>query len=151
MNSLKLREASKNDSHFAYGVKRAAFKEYAEKVWGWDEDYQWQLHKQRFDPQEFRVIVLNGKDIGIMAVLYKPDCLKLNQLYLMPDYQGKGIGRECMLLLIEEARGLGLPIRLRVLKVNPRAQTFYQRLGFGCIGETDTHVLMERESKWMSF
>jgi len=64
-------------------------------------------------------------------------------LFLVPEHQGKGIGRKCMLLVINEARQLGLPIRLRVLKVNPRALTFYQRLGFVRTGETDTHVLME--------
>ncbi len=43
----------------------------------------------------------------------------------------------------EEARGLGRPVRLRVLKVNPRARAFYERLGFRRTGETDTHDLME--------
>jgi hypothetical protein len=38
MNGLTLRKASPNDSEFAYGVKRAAFKEYVEKVGGWDGD-----------------------------------------------------------------------------------------------------------------
>ncbi|MCE2504293.1 MAG: GNAT family N-acetyltransferase [Chlorobi bacterium] len=63
----------------------------------------------------------------------------------MPEYQGMGIGRECMMILIEQARQCNLPIGLRVLKVNPRALTFYQRLGFVCTGETEAHVLMERE------
>jgi RimJ/RimL family protein N-acetyltransferase len=36
-----------------------------------------------------------------------------------------------------------LPVRLRVLKVNPRALAFYRRLGFTCTGETETHDLME--------
>ena len=46
-----------------------------------------------------------------------------------------------MLLVMEQAREIGLPIRLRVLKNNPRARAFYERLGFGCVGETDTHDL----------
>jgi RimJ/RimL family protein N-acetyltransferase len=48
-----------------------------------------------------------------------------------------------MSLVMEEARGLGRPVRLRVLKVNPRARAFHERLGFRRIGETDTHDLME--------
>jgi len=36
---------------------------------------------------------------------------------------------------------------LRVLKVNSRAIAFYQRLGFKIIGETDTHIQMERREK----
>ena len=144
MDSLTLRKSSLDDSEFAYSAKRAAFREYVEKVWGWDEDEQRQLHEQRFGAQDFRVINLAGTDVGIMAVVVAPDCVKVNQLFILPEHQGKGIGRKCMLLIMEEVRQLRLPIRLRVLKVNPRAQAFYQRLGFVRTGETGTHVLMER-------
>jgi ribosomal protein S18 acetylase RimI-like enzyme len=48
-----------------------------------------------------------------------------------------------MLLIMEEACQLGLHVRLRVLKTNPRALVFYQRLGFTRTGETATHDLME--------
>jgi GNAT superfamily N-acetyltransferase len=74
-----------------------------------------------------------------------PDCVHVHQLFLLPEHQGKGIGGECMSLILEEARQLGLPVRLRVLTVNPRALAFYRRLGFTRTGETDTHDLMERE------
>lgn len=143
MNSLTLRKASPNDSEFAYCAKSAAFKEYMEKVEAWDEDEQRQLHEQRFGAQDFRVINQAGTDVGIMAVVVAPDCVKVNQLFLLPEHQGKDIGRRCMLLIMEEARHLGLPVRLRVMKVNPRALAFFQRLGFVCVDETDTHHLME--------
>ena len=127
-------------------MKRAAFREYVDKVWGWDEDKQQKLHRERFGAQDFRVVSLKGEDVGIMALCVEPDCLKLNQLFLMPSHQGMGIGAECMLRIIDEARELGLPVRLRVLKVNPRALAFYRRLGFLAAGETQTHVLMARAS-----
>ena len=70
------------------------------------------------------------------------DTNMVNGLFLLPEYQGQGIGRRCMLLVMEEARQLGLPIRLHVMKVNPRALAFYQRLGFTRTGETAPHDLM---------
>lgn len=146
MNSLTLRKASPNESEFAYCVKRAVFREYVEKVEGWDEDEQRQLHERRFGAQDFRVINVAGTDVGIMAVVVAPECVKVNQLFLLQEHQGKDIGRRCMLLIMEEARQLGLPMRLRVMKVNPRALAFYQRLGFRRAGETDTHDLMEWSS-----
>jgi ribosomal protein S18 acetylase RimI-like enzyme len=142
MTSFSLRKATPSDGEFAYQVKKAAFKEYVEKVWGWEEGEQRRLHERRFGAQDFRVINLAGKNVGIMAVVVASDCVRLNQLYVLPEYQGRGVGRECMLLIMEEARQAGLPIRLRVLKVNPRALAFYQRLGLVCVGETDTHRLM---------
>ena len=146
MDSLTIRKAIPSDSEFAYYAKKAAFREYIEKVWGWDEDEQRQLHEQRFGAQDFRVINLNGTDIGILAVVVAPDCVTVNQLFILPERQGKGIGHECMYILMEEGRLLGLPLRLRVLKINLRAQAFFRGLGFIRTGETDTHVLMGKDS-----
>jgi GNAT superfamily N-acetyltransferase len=146
MDNLTLRNARPEDSEFAYCVKRAAFREYVEKIWGWDEDEQRKLHEQRFRTQDFQIISLAGRDIGIMAMVVEPDCLRLNQLFLLPEHQGKSIGRDCMQMIMEEAHRMGLPVRLRILKVNPRALAFFQRLGFTLTGETDTHNLMEKGS-----
>ena len=146
MDGVTLRKATAQDGEFAYCAKRAAYRECVEKVWGWEEGEQRKLHERRFGSQDFRVINQAGTDVGIMAVVVGPDCLKVNQIFLLPEHQGKGIGRRCVSLVVEEARRLGLPVRLRVLKVNVRARAFFQRLGFVRIGETDTYVLMERDS-----
>ena len=34
-DSIKLRKASQDDKEFAYQVKKAAFREYVERAWGW--------------------------------------------------------------------------------------------------------------------
>ena len=139
-----LREAGQGDKEFAFRVKKAAFKDYVEQAFGWDEDEQRTLHDRRFQTQDFLVINLDGKDVGTMSVALEPDCVNVYQLYILPEHQGQGTGRRCMLLVIEEGDKLGLPVRLRVLKVNPRATAFYERLGFEITGDTDTHVLMQR-------
>jgi ribosomal protein S18 acetylase RimI-like enzyme len=146
MKNLQLRPATINDSEFAYQTKKAAFREYAEHVWGWDEDEQRKLHQRRFAVHDFRVIQVAGTDVGIMAMERKPDCINLHQLFILPEYQERGIGEAVMKLLINESAGAKLPIRLQVLKVNNRALTFYQRLGFKRTGESETHILMERVS-----
>lgn len=143
MTELTLRPATSEDSELAYRTKRAAFREYVEKVWGWNEDEQRELHARRFRSQEFRIIDLDGVNAGVVAAVREPECVHLNQLFLLPEHQGRGIGRRCMLLLMEEARQLALPLRLQVLKVNPRARTFYERLGFSVCAEAENHHVME--------
>ena len=146
MDAINLRKAkSSKDSNFAYSVKKAAFREYVEKVWGWDEAAQRRLHKKRFKAQKFYIISWNGEDVGIISFANKHDCVKVYQLFILPESQNKGIGSKCMQLILEEAQRMGLPIRLQVLKNNPRALAFYQRLGFARIDETETHNLMELE------
>jgi ribosomal protein S18 acetylase RimI-like enzyme len=143
MDNLNLRKATTSDSEFAYRTKKAAFRQYVELVWGWDEEQQRQLHERRFAAQKFSVIQLSGVDVGIMAIVREPDCVKLNQLLILPEHQSKGIGAACTMQVIEDAAASELPVRLQVLKVNRRAIAFFQRLGFESIGESDTHVLME--------
>jgi GNAT superfamily N-acetyltransferase len=143
VSGLGLRKAGPADHAFAYRVKQAAFREYVEQAGGWREDEQRRLHDQRFATQEFRVISAAGVDVGILATVVATDCVKVDQLFLLPEHQGRGLGHRCMALVMDEARGLGLPVRLRVLKVNPRAVAFYRRLGFTRTGETDSHDQLE--------
>jgi GNAT superfamily N-acetyltransferase len=134
LNGLPLRQASPSNRKFPYPVKRAAFKEEVEKVWGWDEDEQRQRHEPRCGSQDFRVVNLAGTEA--------PDGAHVNQLLLLSAGQGKDNGRRCMWRVVGEARRLGLPVRLRVMKVNPRVLAFYQRLEFLRNGKTDTPNLM---------
>jgi ribosomal protein S18 acetylase RimI-like enzyme len=146
MYDITLRKARPGDCELAYSVKKAALRKYVEKVWGWREDEQRRLHEERFRSQDYRVVNLAGRDVGIMAVVVAPDCVRVNQIFILREHQRKGVGRECMLLVMDEARQMGLPVRLGVLKVNVPAQAFFQKLGFVRTAETDTHVLMERDS-----
>ena len=143
MSDPAFRPATSADSEFAYAVRKAAFREYIERIWGWNELEQWRLHERRFVAQDVRIASLSGEDVGVMALAVTPEAVKVNQLFILPEHQGKGIGRSCMLLVLKEAQRLGLPVRLQVLKVNPRALAFYERLGFVRTGASDTHLLME--------
>ncbi|MFC1958029.1 GNAT family N-acetyltransferase [Chloroflexota bacterium] len=144
IDNLSLRNATADDSEFAYQTKKSAFRKYVENVWGWDEDEQRQLHERRFLSQDFQVIQVSDTDVGILAIIRQPDCVKINQIFVLPEYQSKGIGTACIMRIIEDTNIPKLPVQLQVLKVNRRAIRFFQRLGFRSIGENDTHFLMER-------
>ncbi len=146
MDNLRLRKAIPDDSEFAYQTKKASFRKYVEKVRGWDEDEQRQLHERRFASYDFQMIQMSGIDVGILAVVKLPDCVEIKHLFILSEYQSKGIGSACIKHIIEDASASTLPIRLQVLKVNNRAAAFYRRCGFRSIGESDTHILMERLS-----
>ncbi len=143
-DSIELRVACQDDKEFIYGVKRAAMFEYIEQTWGWDEKEQRKIHERRFRSQEFQIINFGGRDVGIMSVALEPDCLFLNQIYILPEDQGRGIGGKCMQAVFERAAESNLPVKLKVLRANPRAAAFYERLGFTVWGDTDTHLLMQR-------
>ena len=88
-------------------------------------------------------MLLHGRPIGALDLRRLPGELRLNRILLLPEHQGAGLGSELMRRILAEADAGGLPVRLQVLKVNP-AQRLYERLGFRAVGETHTHVRMER-------
>ena len=139
-----LRTAEADDSDFAFGVRAAAFRPYLEQGHGWDEGEERRRHERRFLEQEFRVIEWEGEAAGIVALATGEDCLWLKQICIAPSHQGRGIGDACLRRLLERAGKSGLPVRLRTLKVNPRALGFYERHGFRRTGESATHYLLER-------
>ena len=144
MEELSFRKAHTSDSEFVFTVKKAAFREYVEQVWGWDDDYQRELHNRRFDSQDLRIIQFRGTDVGFLATSSTPNILKINQLFILPEYQRKGIGSACMMRIVDVASLEVKSVALQVLKVNTRGVTFYQRLGFTIVGESSTHFQMER-------
>ena len=144
MEGLKFRKAGANDSEFVFAVKKAAFREYVEQIWGWDDTYQRNLHNRRFASQDIRIIQFHGTDIGFLSTRKTPDTLKVNQIYILPEYQGKGIGAACMKGIIDDANLEQKSVTLQALKINTRATAFYQRLGFIIVDENSTHFQMKR-------
>ncbi len=145
MEALKLRQAQATDSEFVFAVKKAAFREYVEQIWGWDDTYQKDLHDRRFTSQDLRIIQFHGTDVGFLATSNTSDTLNVNQLYILLEYQGRGIGAACMKRIIDDANLEQKPVTLQVLKINTRATAFYQRLGFTIVDENSTHFQMKRQ------
>ena len=144
MKALSIRKAQATDSDFVFTVKRAAFREYVEQIWGWDDTYQRELHNRRFNSQYIRIIQFHGADVGFLSTSTKSNTFKVDQLYILPDYQGKGIGAACMRHIIDDASLEQKPVTLQVLKINTRATAFYQRLGFKIVDKNATHFQMKR-------
>ena len=145
MEELSLRKAHASDSEFIFAVKEAAYREYVEEVWGWDDKYQRERHNREFVSQEdFRIIRFRGTDVGFLITFSTPDTLKVNQIYILPEYQGRGIGSACLTRIIDDASREQKSVTLQVLKVNTRGVAFYQRLGFTIVGESSTHFQMEK-------
>lgn len=66
----------------------------------------------------------------------------LSKTYILPEYQGRGIGTQLIKSILDRAFDSGLPVMLQVLRVNP-AERFFEHLGSVEAGETETHYLMK--------
>jgi len=131
------------ESEFVFQVKKAALGKYIERTWGWDEAFQRDFHVREYDPTRTEIISWQGTDVGWLEVNSASDNIRLTGIYILPEYQSRGIGSAMIREVMREAAATQLPVTLEVLKVNPRAQTLYEKLGFVVTGETETHRLME--------
>jgi ribosomal protein S18 acetylase RimI-like enzyme len=142
VGEVELRPATRADYDFLYDLLKATMREYVAQIWGWNEQWQQEYFRQNFDPDKDHVIVLDGRDVGVISTGRKDDEIFLSKIYIAPEYQGRGIGTQLITSILDEALDRRLPVTLQLLKINP-AKRLYERLGFVEVGETETHYLMK--------
>jgi ribosomal protein S18 acetylase RimI-like enzyme len=128
---------------FALSLYIEAIRPLASAWIDWDEADQKAQFASLWRPNDTRIVVLDGEDIGWVEFRATEDEVFLKQLYISPTHQRRGIGSRVMRLLLEERRGTAKSMALFVLKNNP-AFRFYQRHGFEVIRETHTTLVMRR-------
>lgn len=138
-----LRKATYADNDIAYQIKRSALKEYVEKTWGWTEDFQRDYHKMHFSPVNMHMIEAEGKPVGLIKRSRRKNFIFIEDLYLIPAWQNKGIGSHIMRSIQDECRQSGKMIRLEVLDKNQKGIAFYKRHGFVITGKKPEKKVME--------
>jgi ribosomal protein S18 acetylase RimI-like enzyme len=101
--------------------------------------------KKMVSDQTTRVLVAkdNGRVIGFIKTVVNPEKNQLQAIYLLSEYQGKGIGN----LLWEEGKKILDPKKntiVHVVTYNKAAIRFYEKLGFKDTGKrwTDERFTM---------
>lgn len=142
MKHPHLRPASEDDLDFLYRLHRTTVKAYIDATWGWDPAFHRERFTANFEPEKWQIVVVDGRDVGGLALETRDDALFLSGIYILPAYQNKGLGTTLLRRLLAQARRSGRPVTLQVLKVNP-ARRLYERLGFAVFEETETHYQMK--------
>jgi GNAT superfamily N-acetyltransferase len=78
--------------------------------------------------------------MGIEPAFPNADCLRIHKIYVLPNQQGKGLGKRLIANAIQVARDLKLSkLHLNVNRYN-KAVDFYCHLGFTITGEEDIDI-----------
>lgn len=143
-----MRNAQNSDLEITYLIKSKSIKPYVNKIWGWSESYQREIHKDNFTALDTQIIKYKEQEIGYIAITETDKEIYIENLLIVEEFQNLGIGKEIMEKVIEKASSEKKLIRLQVFKINSNAQRFYQKLGFENALEKEYHIEMSKS--WLS-
>jgi len=140
---LARRPATESDKPFLWEATRQAYRDVVVRQWGqWDDEILETSFDEKWEQANFEVVELAGEQIGAIWTTDEGEFLRLREVFLLPDYQGRGIGTQLVKQELARARRLHKPLRLRVLREN-RARVLYERLGFVVIDEAPETLWMQ--------
>ncbi len=95
-----------------------------------------------FRGRSFQIVSSNGRDVGLLSIEDRGERIFLENILILPEYQGHGIGSAVVRDILTRASREGAVVVLLVLKNNP-AKKLYDRLGFVVTFEDRTHFHMQ--------
>ncbi len=142
--AFTLRPARVEDAPLFYHLIDRTMRSFIVDTWGqWDEARIQREALEDSQSSKAQIIEIGGIAVGVWVVDRSPDRIHLEQIYLLPAYQRRGIGTKLLNMLIREANQADCPLTLQVIAINP-AKQFYDRLGFGVVEATPAFFRMEK-------
>ncbi len=84
---------------------------YAEQTFGpWVDHRMRQLLRERLSPSATRIVVLDGRDAGMLEVYESDAEVVLANIRVAPEYQGQGIGTRLISTVVQAAHRRGVPV-----------------------------------------
>ena len=116
----------------------------AKAHWGypdpWMEMWKPQLtfSPEYFEENESWLAVYNGRPIAFYTLQEKDGNAWIENLWVLPEYIGKGVGRRLFFRAGELARQRGY--KILQLEADPNAAAFYEKMGMHKIGERQSEI-----------
>lgn len=129
MTEIEYRDASPADEQFVDGLTRVTMQPHVYTTWDSEVERENYYQLNKFQQKGTTIIIYDSVDIGRVTVTRTSGKFLLDEIHILPEYQGKGIGRKVIESLLEEATSQNLSVELFVLKRNP-VKGLYDSLGF---------------------
>lgn len=136
-----LRPATWEDQAWLTELRAVVMRPDLERLGRFDETRVRDWLTRSYDPSLTEIVVLDGVDVGSIALRPAGERVWLEHFYLDPAVQGRGVGSwvlEQVLPRVEES-----VVRLNILR-GSRVQRLYERFGFAFADEDGIEVYLER-------
>lgn len=113
--------------------------------WGFSEEIlkEWEhllsISKDYIEKNKVYKLVENENIIGYYSYFSIDEkTIKLDNLFILPEFIGKGFGKILMNDFLEKANRLG--IKKITLDAEPNAENFYKNFGFETVGQLESSI-----------
>lgn len=138
-----LEPIGEDDFEFRYQVYESTVKPYLDETMGWTgEQHRAAIRSNLAGSTTHFAVVVDGVRAGIVRIVERDETITLEQIEILPEFQGEGIGTALIGSLIERSRLTGCPIDLSVFIANLDARRLYERLGLKMVSESDRDIRM---------
>lgn len=111
----------------------------------YDKVLNWVRRKIENDIDEYSCVFCDGQKAGYFHFYPSEEMMELDDLYIFPEYQNRGIGTAIIKKCCTESE---LPVFLYVFIKNERAVSLYESLGFKVVKTIDeSRYIMQRGEK----
>ena len=142
--NYELVSATRDDQQWLEQLRRSVYRDLFFATWGdWDEARHLRHCSECWDLGSIFRIEVDGTRVGMIQLFEQPDAIEVGEIQIAPPYQGRGIGSQLLRDTVRKAQTFGKKVVLATGLKNQRAFSFYQRLGFNHVGQTETHNLFE--------
>ncbi|MBO6183169.1 MAG: GNAT family N-acetyltransferase [Chryseobacterium sp.] len=138
---LTIRKATENDIDFLADLRVKTMNEHLTNS-GLLIDKDSQIQRILYKFEVANILIYKETKIGLLKIQYGKTEIEIIQLQINPAFQGNGLGRYILNMIIEEASLTKTPITLSVLKINP-ALKLYLRTGFKIVEENEHSFIMK--------
>ncbi|WP_329040037.1 GNAT family N-acetyltransferase [Streptomyces sp. NBC_00178] len=148
VRSWGLRPAASEDLEVMAELRAVVMRPDLERLGRYDEHRVRQRLRDSYLPEHTSVVVAEGEGTLSGCVTLRPseDGWWLENFYLAPELQGRGIGTSVLTGLLARADAEGVAVRLQVLQ-GSAARGLYERHGFTLEREDPVDVYMVRRPR----
>jgi len=113
-------------------------------------DFQFSAQTKHYEESyglaEFLIMELDGAPIGRLYIFRGPEEIEIIDIALLPEFRGKGLGRQLLQEIIDEGKRDDKIVTIYVEHFNP-ARHLYDRLGFQHVDTNGVYHLMKWSAK----
>lgn len=138
---LTYTKASEEDTEYLLWLRKETMTEHLNNA-GMEVNEENLLGRIKHHFEQAKIILLNNQKIGLLKLVENETEIEIHQIQIEPKHQNKGIGKEIIQTVIQNASKNDIPVKLSVLKAN-KAQNLYKNLGFEIYDENEYSYFMK--------